>query len=117
MLNMLVAYVHLGTYLKATGHYPDHITAAEARRNGWICVTDKSAYDYVLPGVRVPPVLIDLNPHVSGYIVVYGEDSIAVIPDEDYATFRAELKRGNLNIRSSWKKAGAALHDREIGNQ
>ena len=109
MLKMLTTYVYLETCVKQFGQYPSYVTEDQARTNGWTCITGRSFFKYVLPGPGISPVLVDPNPHLSGYIVVYGDGKVAVIPEKDFGSFFAGLNGGQVSISASWKRQGERL--------
>jgi len=106
MPEMVGAYFRLEAYVRMFGRYPPFITPDSARRNGWICQTAKTPFEYILPDPKSTPLFIDPTKHSFGYLVVYDTDGVAVVPESAYARFRAELSRGKINIKSSWKKLG-----------
>jgi len=110
VVKMLAKYSQLEIYLRTFGTYPERVTQEQARKNQWTCVTGESPYEYVFLGPAHLPMLIDPTPHSTGYIVVYGRNDVAVIPETEYPRFRSDLKRGKGKIKPAWVERGNMLH-------
>jgi len=110
VVNMLFTYGQLEFYLRTFGRYPERVTEEEARKNRWTCARGNTPYEYVFLSPVQLPMLIDATPHSSSYVVVYGRNDVAVIPETEYPRFRSDLKRGKGKIKPAWVERAKMLH-------
>ena len=110
MINMLRWYADLDEQARLGIHpLPANVSAKNARSLGWVCVSGKLPFEFITPASNAPPVFVDPNPHISGYVVVYGRDKVAIVPDDSFDRFMSALKKGRVELRSAWITRGDSL--------
>jgi hypothetical protein len=105
-LGLRVAYVEVHDVIRPQIGYPKRFSSDECKTNGWVCTTSNDSYDYVYVEQLEKPVFIDTTAHREGYLVALNRLQVAVIPKENYPSFRRSLEYGKLVIEEKWINTG-----------
>jgi len=98
-----VMSVHIDTYHRQVGRYPESISKEDAARNGWECSSGLPyRYRLVSQKGKPLPVFCDDVSHEGVHIVVYGYLKRVVIPDAEYLHFVNSLESGTFQLEQDW---------------